>query len=131
MRISFMLSVAMATLYFAICNATGDFNPITLSAMGSPELVHTLDEVRSDAGTPKRYLRVHGKDGETGAEERGLGELMAKIKYMVENADLRSLLKAILDEILKADDGYRTWVALRYNAHGAGELLNLWSPRRD
>ncbi|KAG6950560.1 hypothetical protein JG688_00014101 [Phytophthora aleatoria] len=55
---------------------------------------------------------------------------VSTIKYMIENANLRGLLKEILYELLKADDAFRTWEALRYNAHGGDEILTLRSPRR-
>ncbi|KAG6944880.1 hypothetical protein JG688_00016864 [Phytophthora aleatoria] len=54
---------------------------------------------------------------------------VSTIKYMIENVNLRGMLKEILDELLKADDAFRTWEALRYNEHGV-EILDFQSPRR-
>ncbi|KAG2766185.1 hypothetical protein PC129_g21133 [Phytophthora cactorum] len=130
MRLSFMGFVTMAIVYFAICNATLDSDQTKVSTVGSPDLVLPLGVGQIDNASMKRYLRTHKRNGGSETEERVLGQLMIQIKYMIENVNLRGMLKEILDELLKADDAFRTWEALRYNAHGADEILNLRSPRR-
>ncbi|KAG6955577.1 hypothetical protein JG688_00011812 [Phytophthora aleatoria] len=55
MRLSSMLSVMTATIYFVACNAAADFDQPT--AIESPALVRPLNAAQNVDATGRRFLR--------------------------------------------------------------------------
>eukprot|EP00644_Phytophthora_capsici_P018140 jgi/Phyca11/113768/e_gw1.25.501.1 len=104
MRLSFLLSVAMAVIYCATCNATVD------SDQNKVSMVQSLDARLNGQADGTRLLRTHHEnEQESDREERGLTDL-----FKTEKAAVKKMAKAIMADPSKADEVYMKWEAKKY-----------------